>query len=141
MIYVIKLNTSEVVLGELLYDDTESLSIRDALKLNTVVRDNTDGSYYVANQPVLFFPYGSSDAVDIKKRDILYYDLASDYYSMFHQACYTGLAQQELNKQEMVKKIYAGEDESAQYNKEQEQNFTDEAELDIIQNQEKPTFH
>lgn len=114
MIVVIRMNNCEIFLGELVSDDIDSITIDKGIKVfqTPTPMDNGSGTYYTAHIPILLNPFGINTKVSLKKKDIMFYDIADDYYHLYHDNCFGQLWESEINKQNHVMKMYNGEDES-----------------------------
>lgn len=111
-VVVVKLSSGEIVMGELHHDDERHLSVTHPIKIiQTPTPTNNPGEYITVNVPVLFNPFSASSITTLSKNHIVYYDLADDYYILFYETCYAALIEAEMRKQEMITKLYAGEDE------------------------------
>lgn len=141
MIISVEMISGISLLCELVNDEVDQLIVKLPVKLISERFGQKDGSYYFAYAPMLYHPFGLSQYMHIKKSSIVFYDIASDYYTDYYNIVSQGLLKNELDKQEMVRKFYNGEDEAnLQYSREQE-NFTSEPEDDIIVVEGNNTIH
>lgn len=136
---VIKLKNSETLICSIDKDETGFLQISEILKINQLIIDNKDGTYHTAFQPMLYFPFGMMSSMFIDKKDILFYDLADNYYQLYHSTCYPAMMSHENAKQEFVFKQYENKDSQSEVVSD---NFTTDREDDIITSYDsKPTLH
>ena len=113
MIVVVRMNNCEIFLGELVSDDVDTLTIDEVIKVFQRPTPLKDGTYYTSQIPILMNPFGINTKISLKKRDIMFYDIADDYYHLYHANSYPQLKASEDHKQKMVLKLYSGEDESS----------------------------